>query len=425
MFTNSLLSVIDGTLAPAKIVPNLLPLIAETLTPDVILPKVKNLGRRLLLGAATGSALVAALAMLSEPTLGKEAVVAKVRLPPAAPVIAPQPIPRMDHLNTAASAEEQRDWKMFRARFIMTDGRVVDTFNQGESHTESQGTGMLLAVANHDRATFDLIWNWTARHLSRGSDALHAWRYLPGTANPVADQNNATDGDIYIAGALVRAASLWGSVNYLAAGQAIARDMLVLLVRDVGGRMVLLPGAAGFQTGNGAEINLSYYIFPLLAELQQAAPSPIWARLIHDGHRLVEEARFGRWQLPPDWLNVSARDGSLSLGQRQPPRFSFDAVRVPLFVAWSRGDMGALQRVGQFWGQDPGRAPAWVDLQTGVCAPFKTCGGVVAIAKVAAQSGRGVAQADLPPIRPVDDYYSSALILLSRLAIRETGMRMS
>ena len=302
---------------------------------------------------------------------------------------------------------------------MLADGRVVDTGNRGISHTEGQGLGMLFAVAFNDRATFDRVWAWTSAHLTRPSDALHAWRYVPGAPCPVADTNNASDGDIYIAGALVRAAVLWREPRYLRAAHAITRDLLALSVKQIGGRTVLLPGAYGFVKPGYAEVNLSYYVFPLLADLQAAFPSAELARVIADGHKLVAEAQFGRRRLPPDWLRVAA-DGSLSVAPGRPARFSFDAIRVPLFAAWAGASATDLARFTAFWGATPAKASAWVDLETDAVAPFCVCRGVAAIASVVA-ANHHAPRAALPAVAGDDDYYSSALNMLARLAVYEAG----
>ncbi|VTN12488.1 Endoglucanase precursor [Raoultella terrigena] len=38
-------------------------------------------------------------------------------------------------------------WESYKSRFMMADGRIVDTGNGSVSHTEGQGFAMLLAVA--------------------------------------------------------------------------------------------------------------------------------------------------------------------------------------------------------------------------------------------------------------------------------------
>ena len=107
----------------------------------------------------------------------------------------------------AAVASDQAQWLEFRQRFITADGRVVDTGNRNVSHSEGQGYGMLLAEAFDDRPTFNRLLGWTRATLLR-PEGLHAWRFKPGGIG-VDDNNNATDGDLYIGWALLRAAQRW------------------------------------------------------------------------------------------------------------------------------------------------------------------------------------------------------------------------
>ena len=310
------------------------------------------------------------------------------------------------------------DWEAFKHRFIQPDGRVVDTGNGGVSHTEGQGWGMLLAVAFDDRVTFDRIFDWTKQNLRRPDDALYAWRYDPANQRPVADTNNATDGDLFIAGALARAARRWHDERYAVAGDAIARSILTLLVRQVGGRTLLLPGATGFQRRDTVVVNPSYYVFPMFSELAALTPSPLWAKLNADGLRLIADARFGPSQLPPDWVQVSRANGTLSVAPGWPARFSFDAIRVPLYLAWS-GDLTIDQRrvFTHFWGNGT-HSPAWVDLQTGARAPYKAPSGMQAVIQLASVGGEQPL-AQTPHVAEAQDYYSAALTLLARVAWHE------
>src|ERR1700710_705540 len=125
----------------------------------------------------------------------------------------------------SAEAQSSADWAGFKQRFVTSDGRVVDTGNNGVSHSEGQSYGMLFAVFNDDQATFDSLKNWTSRVLQHRADALHSWRYVPNSANHVPDTNNATDGDLGIALALSRAATRWGRPEDTTAAVAIAQDI--------------------------------------------------------------------------------------------------------------------------------------------------------------------------------------------------------
>jgi endoglucanase len=325
--------------------------------------------------------------------------------------------------------DRTRQWLDYKARFLEPSGRIVDTGNGRVSHTEGQGWALLFAAAFDDRPAFDRVLAWTRQTLRRRTDLLFSWRYRPGAHPAVDDPNNATDGDLYIAWALLRAGERWGDRTLHVAGTALARDILGLLRREVAGRAVLLPGVQGFETGAELTLNPSYLVFPAYAALARATADPRWGRLAADGLDLLRKARFGRWGLPPDWLTVRRADGALALPARWPPRFSFDAVRVPLLLAWGGyGREPAVAAAAGFWG-DPARAdlPAWTDLVSNALAPFSASEGVRGIASLAAAvtvpgPARPVA---LREVRAASDYYSASLLLLARLAAEELSLPVS
>lgn len=341
------------------------------------------------------------------------------------------PNARAQHLAARSFAAE---WATFKRRFLAPDGRVIDTGNGGCSHSEGQGWGLVFAVAADDQEAFDLILRWTATHLRRPDDRLHAWRWQPDEANPVTDMNNATDGDIYIASAMWRASVRWQRPDQARAAAGVARDVLRLLLREVGHRTLLLPGAEGYESEAGVAVNLSYYAFPMLADLAAAAPSPLWNELCRDGLALIEEARFGEWRLPPDWLHVSRADGTLQPHPHWPPRFSYDAIRVPLYLAWAQDAASLVQQsFTSYWeGSQQRRAAAWVDLVTNAYADYAAPAGMQAVAKLATLAhaapqmrfcNKFDASVTFPVIEGTSDYYSAALILLSRLAWQERCAR--
>ena len=336
-----------------------------------------------------------------------------------------KPLPPRRVSNPATpSPEGLAEWGLFKRRFIADEGRVIDSGNGGVSHTEGQGWGMLCAVAFDDPATFDLLHDWTRRTLRRRGDNLHSWRYVPHSPIPVSDLNNATDGDLFIASALWRAAWRWGRPDLEHAAQAIARDILALLVREVAGRTVLLPGAFGFETASLLTINPSYYVFPAMQEMAALAPSPVWERLIADGTAMLTEARFGKWQLPPDWLRLDRMTGALAPHPNWPARFSFDAIRVPLWLAWSGQSPQDLQQsFSEYWAIYQPSPPAWIDLNTNMQAHYPASPGVMAIGQTASALSQPGTKGQRPPrfpsIRASPDYYSAALTMLSRCAWQE------
>lgn len=322
---------------------------------------------------------------------------------------------------SSATETDRAEWFAFRARFISAEGRVVDTANQDISHSEGQGYAMLMAEWANDRETFERLLNWTRGHLSRPRDALFAWRWSP---NPrlARDTNSATDGDIAIGWALQRAAERWSVPAWRSQAEAIARDILRLTVRQVAGRLVLLPGPHGFEKQDHVILNPSYYNTPALRALSRLAPNPAWARLEADGRWLMTAARFGRWELPADWIELNRHTGAVTPAAEWAPRFSWDAIRVPLFQAWAgEGEAPALGAALNFWTHaTPGRLPAWTDLRTGALAPYPGHAGVSAIAMVSYDARTGFNQrVAIPPVARASDYYGAALVMLARIAQQE------
>lgn len=315
-----------------------------------------------------------------------------------------------------AAPTEASEWALFKQRFLTAEGRVVDTGNGGISHSEGQGWALMAALRADDRAAFDLVLRWTRGALRRPADHLTAWKFRPGIG--VEDFNNATDGDIFIAASLIEAGARWADSRLGALGLAIARDILRLLVRRVGALTLLLPGARGFERQGFVVVNPSYYAFPGLRVLARALPDPRWMPVMADGLAVLRAARFGRWGLPPDWLAVGRQDGALSLPQAWPPRFSYDAVRVPLYLKWAGlGDEPACLAAAGFWSDPRHRAvPAWADLATDAVSPYAATAGIAAVARLVARS----AAPDGSVVRAASDYYGAALGMLALWGWRDS-----
>ena len=227
-------------------------------------------------------------------------------------------------------------WQTWSGRFLAPSGRVVDNGNHDVSHSEGQGYGMLLAVAANDRAAFDRMWAWTAANLQIRTDHLLAWRWDP-ARKAVTDYNNASDGDILVAWALGEAADLWRAPDYAKAGAALAEDIGRKLVIDAPGvGPALLPAAFGFAAGDqpdGPVVNLSYWVFPAFDRLAQLAPDRDWEAVRRTGLALVDRIQAKAIGAPPDWISLA--DGAPAPARRFPARSSYDALRVPLYLALS------------------------------------------------------------------------------------------
>ncbi len=317
------------------------------------------------------------------------------------------------------------EWTLFRRRHVTPEGRVVDDGNLGISHSEGQAYGLLMAARCDDRETFERLLAWTVAHLARPGDQLAAWRHRPGEAAAEQDRNNATDGDLGIAWALSLAAERWKAPAHRARAQAIARDILRVCTLSLGDRLVLLPGAQGFAARDRVTLNLSYYHFPALSEMARIAPDPAWARLIADGLLLLRQAQFGRWRLPADWIDLPRGTGRPGLAPGWPPRFSYDALRIPLNLAWAGLQQEpALRAAAEFWADPRHRhMPGWADLRQEAAQAPPAGPAIQAVAglSLAAVMGRGALKV-LPLPREATDYYGSAICMMAHFAWEDLGL---
>lgn len=313
-------------------------------------------------------------------------------------------VPTRQTLSAAYTA-----WK--RA-FVQSDGRVTDPGQDGISTSEGQGYGMLLALAAGDVAGFEGMWAWTQKQLAIRDDGLFAWRWTPGQG--VTDKNNAADSDVLIAWALARASRRRPALADVA--RQLATIIRTKLLRDTPWGTVLLPAVEGFDTPQGQVVNLSYWVFPALPELARIDPSPQWEALRTSGLKLLSIARFGRWGLPPDWLLL--RD-PLSPDPMRPPRYGFDAVRIPLYLTWA--GLTTPQLIAPFkafWNsfRCEDFLPAWTNLADDSIDSFGASPGMKAI--------RDWVKTGRPPVINLSalsesGYYSATLAMLTQVAARQ------
>ncbi len=288
----------------------------------------------------------------------------------------------------------------------------MDRGQDGISHSEGQGYALLLAVHYDDPVTFASVWKWTRSHLQTRPDKLLSWSWSP--ASGVRDPNNATDGDLLVAWALGRAGKRWKNPRYLEEAQLIARDIRAKLLRSTSRGPLLLPGMDGFENSGRLVLNLSYWVFPALQELEALDPAPEWQSLRTAGLALLRESRFGRWGLPSDWIDLADTPAPAA---DFPGRFGYDAIRIPLYLMWAGLDTPELlEPYRNYWSyfKGAGFMPTWTDLSDNSIDSYDTSPGIHAIAKLTL-AAPNLSRASLPALNPDSGYYSSALLLLCKV----------
>ncbi len=312
-------------------------------------------------------------------------------------------------LASSPTTAADRGWLEFKTAFVQPDGRIVDTGNHGISHSEGQGYGMLFAVFNDDATAFDAIWNWTNKNLYRADVGLFSWRYDPNAVVKVADKNTASDGDTLIAWALLLAGEKWHRQEYINVSTDIQDALINQVIVTFSGRTLMLPGREGFDKNSYIILNPSYFIFPAWKMFFERNHQQIWNKLATDSIYLLKNMQFGSYGLPTDWVTLN-QSGAMEPATGWPERFSFDAVRIPLYLAWYGADAGDLAPFVKYWqGQAHDATPAWINVISNDTASYYLNPGMSAIRDLVINKQNNLTD----DISPKEDYYSASLHLLS------------
>jgi len=125
--------------------------------------------------------------------------------------------------------------------------------------------------------------------------------------------------------------------------------------------------------------------------------------------------RFGDSGLPLDWVALNA-DGSMAPATAWPPRFSYDAIRIPLYLHWYDPQSLQLVPFQRFWMSFQRlQTPAWIDVMSNEKAPYNMAGGLLAVRDLTLDD-TGYLNDQL---NSSEDYYSSSLHLLTWLALKD------
>ena len=311
-------------------------------------------------------------------------------------------------------------WDAYKRSFVSPAGRVIDNANRGISHSEGQGYAMLIAVAADDRATFDLLWSWTRSSLLVRDDDLAAWRWDPAATPHVTDRNDASDGDVLIAWALVEAGQAWSKPAYAVAGLRIMRALAATNLVETEDGLALLPGSSGFgarDRADGPVVNPSYYVFPAFARFADIAPEGPWGGLGDAGLRLLAAARTGPRSLPSDWVSLGG--GPPAPAQGFDPVFGYDAIRIPLYLIWGgHADRKRLATFERLF-SDGAATPQRIDVRSGETLGAMSdsgFGAIAALTRCALTGARLPADLTSPT---VDRYYATTLRALTLIVARQ------
>ena len=314
-------------------------------------------------------------------------------------------------------------WAAWKAAFLDPSGRVIDHLQQNASHSEGQGYGMLLAAHFGDAEAFERMYAWTEGHLALRDDRLLSWRWLPDGPARVPDRNNASDGDLFYAWALVRGSRVFNRAAYLTRAAGIAEDLVARCIVPNPAdptATLFLPAHHGFVHDGAVTINPSYYMPRAMAELGTATGQVALSACAVHGERLL--ATIAADGLVPDWVQMTPQ------GWREAPDMSpnagYEAIRVGLFLSWS-GLLShpAVVQTARAWraSLSPERpVPVVMERSSGVVLEASPDPGYRAVAAFVVCAGSGQTGAAIPPFTGDQPYYPATLHLFAKIAQSET-----
>lgn len=312
-------------------------------------------------------------------------------------------------------------WEEYKSNFITKDGRVIDYSQNQISHSEGQGYGMQLAVIYNDKATFEKLWYWTKTNLKPRSDNLFAWQWgkRPNGEWNVIDYNNATDGDILIAYALLKADERWHDNNYKDEALKIIRDIRKNLAINWQDHTFLLPSYYGFVKENGFVLNPSYLILPAFRYFAQEDDKPFWEKIYKDSLYLISQTCFGKLCLPSDWIFLD--NTRISVFTAKNSIFGSEAIRILLYLSFEKSPQfpKGVEKILDIY-KRMGYLPLWIDLEKDSFSLYPSPAGYYAIYALVAKklgddalSKKLFKEAGEKLGSEKDGYYSFSLYLLA------------
>ena len=314
-------------------------------------------------------------------------------------------------------------WQQFVRDHVQPDGRVVDFVNKDlRSTSESQSYALFFALVDNDPVLFERVLAWTRHNLSHGRPDLHLPAWLWGQDDQghwrILDANTASDGELWIAYALLEADRLWHRPGYREAALRILALIRREEVVDLPGLgPMLLPGKQGFAHADRWTLNPSYLPLFVLRRLAAADPAGPWAAIARNSARMMRESSPKGFA--PDWV---AWDGQrFSVDPAKGVVGSYDAIRCYLWAGMTASDdplrkdwLNALQGPVQMLLRQPHMAER-VDTRTGGGSGVAPAGFSAALLPYLAVNNRpALLSAQLARIQSVTaplPYYERMLLL--------------
>jgi len=315
--------------------------------------------------------------------------------------------------------------RYFLDHYVDPDGRVVRHDQGGDTVSEGQAYGMLLAAAIGDSRRFDAIWAWTQDHL-RNPGGLFASHWVNGR---VVDPQPASDADLDTSRALLVASCRFHRPALRQQAVALGNDIMNVEVTSFRGAPVLTAGPWAITPR--VIVDPSYFDPATFEMLGAASGDSRWESLAASSRSIVSDLMTAPSRLPPDWVLLE-NDKIVPIGSPSDlpatPEFGFDAVRVLIRMAEDPEPAGrsiAARAWSVFEGQDPATLPVLHTLSGQPVSNIRNPVVLVAAAAAAGAAGHTAARDGLlDEAEAIDNhpstrtYYGAAWVALGRIMLQ-------
>ena len=253
-----------------------------------------------------------------------------------------------------------RQWQKYYVVKINEKESYINTTPNSNKYTalsEGQGYGMYisaLAAQNGfgDKATFERLNNFYLKHretINKRKTALMSWREVEENGKWQVDKNSATDGDLFIAEALLLASKVYKDIYYQDEAVKILQDIL---------RYEYNAKTRTLTVGNWANKNSKYYDLMRTSDVMpeffdsfyKATGDDRWLTIKRTMlERLYQLSRQHKTGLVPDFAWVSATNAqpvkANTVATKDDGNFSANACRVPMMLANSNNKVAKKLKI--------------------------------------------------------------------------------
>lgn len=218
-------------------------------------------------------------------------------------------------------------YDFYKQNYLLKEGRVIDSSRGNITTSEGQAYILYMSLAMDDRKTFDLVYNWTNKHLRR-KDGLFSWIWGKNNEGKykILDNNSAADADIDLTRSSLLAYEIWKDKKYLKNGLQSINGIWNNETRQIGKYLVLMPGPAQAKS-NFIEVNPSYFAPYAFKVFKKYDPKHDWDKLVDSSYYYLKAATAKtKTGLPPNWFLIENEQVVLEDSERSD--FSYDAIRV-------------------------------------------------------------------------------------------------